>query len=240
MTEPTGWPIPRALVEHARQFYAAGTTPAVPRIAATVVLLRPAPQGFEVYVIRRSATMAFASGMYAFPGGSLDPGDTDIACAAAREVFEESGVLLAGPDESTVVGDVSDDDWEAQRHALVEGTLNFADLLQRRGLVLRTDLLVPWARWITPEFEPRRYDTYFFLARLPEEQQTREVTTEADHTLWIRPGDALARLTMLPPTLVMLTELSRYSDVDSVLAAAAERDAVTPVMPRVDGDRLVL
>jgi 8-oxo-dGTP pyrophosphatase MutT (NUDIX family) len=178
--------------------------------------------------------------MYAFPGGSVDPRDTSVACAAAREVFEEAGVLLAGPDESTVVGDVSGDDWEEQRGALVDGTLSFADLLADRGLVLRADLLVPWSRWITPEFEPRRYDTYFFLARLPAGQRTREVSTEADHALWVSPVDARTRLSMLPPTLVMLTELSRYSDVDSAFAAAAARDTVTPVMPRLDGDRLVI
>jgi 8-oxo-dGTP pyrophosphatase MutT (NUDIX family) len=233
------------LVEHARTFYESGATPVTPRIAATVVLLRCAPTGFEVYAIRRAATMVFASGVYAFPGGSADRGDTSVACTAARELFEESGVLLAGPDTSTVVGDVSGPDWEAARQALVSLTLGFAELLQDRRLVLRDDLLVPWSRWITPEFEPRRYDTYFFLARLPEGQHARDVSGEADHTLWVRPGDALARLrageiSMFPPTFVLLGELTRYSDVDSVLAAAGERDATTPVMPRLEGDRLVV
>jgi 8-oxo-dGTP pyrophosphatase MutT (NUDIX family) len=249
LIEPVGWPVPQWLADHAREFYATGGIPAAPRVAATVVLLRPAPGGFQVYVIRRAATMAFASGMYAFPGGSVDPRDGSagqaVLCAAAREVFEEAGILLAGPDESTVVGDVSGDDWEAQRRALVERTLSMADLLRARQLVLRADLLVPWARWITPEFEPRRYDTYFFLSRLPEGQYTRDVSGEADHTVWISPADALARqasgeIAMLPPTLVMLTELAAYSDVDSAVAAAGERDTVTAVMPRLDGDRLVV
>ena len=79
-------------------------------------------------------------------------------------------MLLAGADADTVVGDVSGADWERARLALIARELGFAELLDRHGLVLRSDLLVPWARWITPEFEPRRFDTYFFLAALPEGQ----------------------------------------------------------------------
>ncbi|MEH0935979.1 NUDIX hydrolase, partial [Micromonospora psammae] len=222
-----GFAAPAALVEHARRFRAEGGTPAVPRVAATVLLLRPSGADFEVYVIRRVAAMTFG-GMYAFPGGGVDRSDSQahldwagpeptewgsrlglapdaaqsVVCAAAREVFEEAGVLLAGPDSATVVGDVSGDDWEAARQDLEGRRVGFADLLAGRRLTLRSDLLLPWSRWITPEFEPRRFDTYFFLALLPAGQRTRDVSGEADHTMWIRPADALARaeageLTML-------------------------------------------
>ncbi|MER7331030.1 MULTISPECIES: NUDIX hydrolase [unclassified Micromonospora] len=259
-----GFPAPPALVEHARRFRAEGGTPAAPRVAATVLLLRPAGDDFEVYLIRRVAAMAFG-GMYAFPGGGVDPSDSQahldwagptpagwagrlgltpaaaqaVVCAAAREVFEEAGVLLAGPDAGTVVGDVSGDDWEADRVALEQRRGGFADLLARRGLTLRSDLLLPWSRWITPEFEPRRFDTYFFVALLPEGQRTRDVSGEADHTLWIRPADALARaeageLTMLPPTLVNLAQVAAGGDLAGVAGAAATRDAATPVTPRLD------
>ncbi|MFV2113335.1 NUDIX hydrolase [Micromonospora sp. LOL_025] len=259
-----GFPAPPALVEHARRFRAEGGTPAAPRVAATVLLLRPADDDFEVYLIRRVAAMAFG-GMYAFPGGGVDPSDSQahldwagptpagwgerlgltpeaaqaVVCAAAREVFEEAGVLLAGPDAQTVVGDVSGDDWEADRVALEQRRGGFADLLARRGLTLRSDLLLPWSRWITPEFEPRRFDTYFFVALLPEGQRTRDVSGEADHTLWARPADALARaeageLTMLPPTLVNLAQVAAGGDVAGVARAAATRDAATPVTPRLD------
>ncbi|WP_091552441.1 NUDIX hydrolase [Micromonospora pattaloongensis] len=253
--------VPDALVEHASKFYATGGTPAVPRVAATVLLLRPAPDGFEVYVIRRAATMTFG-GVYAFPGGGVDPSDSQVhlawsgpepdewgvrlalpaesaqavVCAAAREVFEEAGVLLAGPHPGTVVGDVSGDDWETARRALVGRETGFAGLLRDRGLALRSDLLAPWGRWITPEFEPRRFDTYFFVAVLPEGQRTRDVSGEADHTMWIRPADALARaeageLAMLPPTMVTLREIAACPDLPAVLAAAAGRDACTAVTP---------
>ncbi|MGC5332632.1 NUDIX hydrolase [Micromonospora sp. DT62] len=259
-----GFPAPPALVAHARRFHAEGGTPAPPRVAATVLLLRPAGDDFEVYLIRRVAAMAFG-GMYAFPGGGVDPSDSQahldwagptpagwgerlglapeaaqaVVCAAAREVFEEAGVLLAGPDTQAVVGDVSGDDWEADRVALEQRRGGFADLLARRGLTLRSDLLLPWSRWITPEFEPRRFDTYFFVALLPEGQRTRDVSGEADHTLWVRPADALARaeageLTMLPPTLVNLAQVAAGGDLAGVARAAATRDASTPVTPRLD------
>ncbi|MEV6799574.1 NUDIX hydrolase [Micromonospora rifamycinica] len=258
-----GFPAPPALVEHARRFRAEGGVPATPRVAATVLLLRPAGTDFEVYVIRRVAAMAFG-GMYAFPGGGVDPSDSQahldwagpdptawadrlgvaprdaqaVVCAAAREVFEEAGVLLAGPGGGAVVGDVSGDDWEVARQELEAHRRGFAGLLAERRLTLRSDLLLPWSRWITPDFEPRRFDTYFFVALLPEGQRTRDVSGEADHTMWIRPADALARsrageLTMLPPTLVTLAEVAAAGDPAGVARAAAGRDASTPVIPRL-------
>ena len=170
-------------------------------------------------MLRRRASMAFAGGAYAYPGGSVDPRDERpvawagpsraqwavrmgvdpaaaqaIVCAAVRETFEEAGVLLAGASADTVVEDTTGEDWEADRAALVAHELSFADFLGRRGLVLRSDLLGAWARWITPEFEPRRYDTWFFVAALPEGQRTRNASTEADRTVWIRPGGGRRRL----------------------------------------------
>ncbi|MFI7076901.1 NUDIX hydrolase [Micromonospora sp. NPDC049903] len=264
MTLDRGYPAPPALVEHARRFQASGGVPAVPRTAATVLLLRPADEGFEVYLIRRVAAMAFG-GMYAFPGGGVDPSDSTahldwagpepadwgvrlgvppqaaqaVVCAAAREVFEEAGVLLAGPDTGRVVGDVSDDGWEAARVDLEQRRTGFAELLAARDLTLRSDLLLPWSRWVTPDFEPRRFDTYFFVALLPEGQRTREVSGEADHALWIRPADACRRaaageLTMLPPTQVTLAEVAACDDLAAVARAAAARDAATPITPVLD------
>ncbi|MEU3454001.1 NUDIX hydrolase [Micromonospora sp. NPDC006766] len=259
-----GFAAPSALVEHARRFRAEGGVPAVPRVAATVLLLRPTGADFEVYVIRRVAAMAFG-GMYAFPGGGVDRSDSQahlnwagpdptawgerlaldpdaaqaVVCAAAREVFEEAGVLLAGPDAATVVGDVSSDDWENARQDLEARRTGFADLLAGRRLTLRSDLLLPWSRWITPEFEPRRFDTYFFVALLPDGQRTRDVSGEADRTLWIRPADAVARakageLNMLPPTMVTLAQVAAAGDLTGVVEAAATRDAATPITPRLD------
>ncbi|HKE51378.1 MAG TPA: NUDIX hydrolase [Actinomycetes bacterium] len=219
--------------------------------------------GLEVYLLRRVRSMAFAGGMYAFPGGSVDPRDADhdvgwagptpaewaarlggtdaearmLVCAAVRETFEESGVLLAGPSADTVVADVAGADWERDRRALVDRELAFSDFLSARSLVLRTDLLGLWAHWITPEFEQRRYDTRFFLAVLPVGQLTRDVSSEADEVCWLTPAAALARLfrgeiSMLPPTAVTLRELSEYRSIADVLAAVPSRD-IYPITPAV-------
>ena len=263
------------MVEQARQFaagIAAGETqPVEARLASTVVLVRPAETGYEVFAIRRVTTMAFAAGMYAFPGGAVDARDFPVAslgdrnaaaeldwagpppsawaarlgldeaaakavlCAAVREVFEESGVLLAGPDPASVVGDVSGDDWEAARVALIDRSIGFAEMLAGRGLLPRTDLLAPWSRWVTPEFEPRRYDTYFFVAVLPAGQRTRDVGGEAALTRWATPAALFDEsLPMLPPTRSTLRQIGDHHTIAAVLDAAEARDAATPVQPRVE------
>jgi len=249
--------LPAFLAERARRFAESGEAPVEPRLASTVVLLRPP---FEVYLLRRVASMAFAASMYVFPGGAVDPRDETvqprwagpspadwarrlrqdeataraIVCAAVREVFEESGVLLAGPDDRTVVDDVSGPAWEAARVALLARETGFAELLAGEGLVLRSDLLVPWSRWITPEFEPRRYDTYFFLASLPAGQLTRHVGGEADETVWCTPADAVdGRFTMLPPTFATLHQIAECDSIPAAVAAAADRDPSDAVRPSV-------
>ncbi|MFD9789562.1 NUDIX hydrolase [Streptomyces sp. NPDC059070] len=236
--------------------------PVPPRRAATVLLLR---DGLAVHMLRRRTSMAFAGGAYAYPGGGVDPRDAAddtlrigwagpsretwaarlgvgpddaqaIVCAAVRETYEEAGVLLAGPDAHSVVGDTTGDDWEADRLALVSRDFSFAEFLDRRGLVLRSDLLGAWARWITPEFEPKRYDTWFFVAALPAGQRTRNASTEADRAVWISPADATAgyergELLMMPPTVSTLRGLLPCATPADALAASATRD-LTPVLAR--------
>ena len=220
--------------------------------------------GLEAYVLRRRTTMAFAPGMYAFPGGSVDARDLEAApawsgpapgewadrlgftderlarasvCAAVRETFEESGVLLAGPTSDSVVDDTTGEDWEADRTALLGRALPFGELLRRRGLVLRSDLLAAWDHWITPRAEERRFDTRFFVAALPPGQRTRDVSTESDRVAWIAPSEALAaigrgEMTMLPPTYHTLAALADLPTVNDALTAAEGR-RITPVMPSV-------
>ncbi|WP_127499357.1 NUDIX hydrolase [Actinoplanes solisilvae] len=248
--------LPPALIKRAREFTG---TPAPVRDAATIVLLRPTGETFELYVLRRATTMAFG-GLYAFPGGGVDPDDrpdpirTDwpdrlgvpterahaVVGAAVRELFEETGVLLAGPlDEADrvvsegVVGDISADDWEADRVAVAKRELTMTELLRRRNLRMRDDLLFPWARWITPEFEPKRYDTWFFVALLPEGQTARDVSGESEGTRWTGPAAAYG-LAMLPPTRKTVDSLGAYEKIAEVITAASRRDAATPVMPRVE------
>jgi 8-oxo-dGTP pyrophosphatase MutT (NUDIX family) len=242
---------------------AAERSPSSPRDASTVVLLREGAAGPEVYLMHRHRGMAFAGGYYVFPGGGVDPRDSSpevgwagpspstwaqtlgcspelaraLVCAAVRETFEESGVLLAGSGPGDLVSDVSGADWEEDRRALEAHELAFSDLLLRRELVVRTDLLTSWSRWVTPRFEPRRFDTRFFVARLPGAQATRDVSSESDSVLWSPLAEVVRRLAardieMLPPTRATCREVAAHPSVDAVVAAATGRSR-RPVMPRL-------
>ncbi len=259
-------PLPPQLVEQARQYADGSREPAEPRNAATVVLLRSGAAGPEVYLLQRQSSMAFAAGMCVFPGGGVDPRDFDhevawagpdaaawahrlgtdeataraLVCAAVRETFEESGVLLAGESPEDVVADTTGGDWEADRVALEARELSMTDFLTRRGLVLRSDLLGAWAGWLTPVFEPRRYRTWFFVADLPEGQRTRDVSSESSQVTWLPAADAVAavdedRLFMLPPTYLTCLEVATYDAPAAVLEAAEER-RVEMFTPEVIGD----
>ncbi|MGN6252182.1 MAG: NUDIX hydrolase [Marmoricola sp.] len=265
--------LPQSLVDQARA-YAEGThTPAEPRNAATVVLMRSGAQGPEVYLLRRQTSMAFAAGMCVFPGGGVDQRDFDhrtgwagpspaewaarlgvddehlaraLVCTAVRETFEESGVLLAGDSPDTVVADTTGADWEADRLALEGKELAFTEFLDRRGLVLRTDLLGAWSGWLTPVFEPRRYRTWFFVALLPEGQRTRDVSSESSSVSWLPVSTALTQvetgeMMMLPPTYLTCLELAQHADPLAVLEDARSH-TVEIFTPEVvsDGDDFVM
>ncbi|GII93684.1 NUDIX hydrolase [Sinosporangium siamense] len=253
-----GAPLSEEFRGRARDMIAGRLAPVPARDAATVVVLR---DGLEVYLLRRKASMAFAAGAYVFPGGSVDARDTDrtvawagpspaewamilrsdektargLVCAAVRETFEESGVLLAGPGPDSVVADTTGEVFEADRLALIGRTLSFADFLAKHGLVLRSDLLRGWGHWITPEVEFKRFDTRFFVAVLPEGQRARDVGGEADKVVWISPAEAVVqgesgRIFLMPPTYRTLSELVPYTRAADVFAA--DRTIVT-YMPEV-------
>lgn len=220
------------------------------------------PDGMEVFLMRRVAGMAFAGGMTVFPGGRVDPRDGDasvawtgpepawwasafgcetalaraLVCAAVRETFEESGVLLAGRQDDPghrVVTDAGR--YRESRRALESRELSLARFLAEQRLVLRADLLRPWANWLTPEEEIRRFDTRFFLAVLPEGQQADGATSEAAEAGWQSPAAALeqwraGRVGLLPPTWATLAELAECAGVRSALAT--ER-TIEKLMPRV-------
>ena len=226
--------------------------------------------GVDVFMLRRSSTMEFAPRMMVFPGGGVDPRDADpslpwagpspaewgrqliadqatareLVVAAVREVFEECGVLLAGPDVDSVVGDVSGPAWQAERAALLSRELSLAQLLIGRGLLLRSDLLRVRAHWITPEFEPKRYDTRFFAALLPAGQIADDQTSEADHADWADPVQLLkdyhdGSALMLPPTVVCIEQAAAVDSVAEFLAAEVQMAPITPVPVRVE-DAVVL
>ena len=266
-------PLPAKVADLAAEYADGRREAAVPRDAATVVLQRPGADGRpEIYLLRRHTTMDFAGGMCVFPGGGVDPRDYDhtvawagpspatwaqrlgttedvaraLVCAAVRETFEESGVLLAGTSADSVVADTTGADWEADRVALESRELAMTDFLNRRGLVLRTDLLGIWSGWLTPIFEPKRYRTWFFVAQLPEGQVTRDVSTESSEVVWI---DATAaaeaadrgELAMLPPTYLTCLEVGTHATTADVMAASTGRSVVM-FMPEVEplGDGFTL
>jgi len=260
--------VPRGLAERAREISDGRLAPAVPRDAATVILLREAEEGIEAFLLRRTAELEFAPGAYVFPGGSVDARDADpgvgwdgpdpadfaalldvppdrarsLVCAAVRETFEESGVLLAGPSADALVGDSTA--LAADRRALLAGSASLAEVLGRRGLILRADLLTPWARWITPEVSPRRFDTWFFAAALPPGQAATAAPEgpgdhadpgESESGTWLRPAAALeaaraGQITLLPPTAVTLGELAGHPGLAAILA---RRQVITPRLPKV-------
>lgn len=208
------------------------------------MLVRDGSGGLETFVLRRVPAMAFASGMTVFPGGGVDPADgagidwhgpepgwwgsalgeepgaaRALVVAAVRELFEETGVLLAGRDPDGPVPVLPDE----VREAVVERRATLAQVLADGGLGIRSDLLRPWANWLTPPGQGRRYDTFFFAAAMPGGQQARMLTSEADLGEWRRPADLFAeraagRTKLMPPTMVMLRDLARCGTVAGVLA----------------------
>lgn len=241
-------PVPDGVADVVRRFLRDGPAQWRMRDAATVLVLRDGPAGIEVFLQRRSATMASAVGNYVFPGGLVDAGDraaglpwagpspsawatrlggtpteaAALVCAAIRETFEECGLLLAGPTPTAIV--TGTDRWSAERAALAAHDLAFADFLRANGLLLRTDLLRPAGRWITPEWLARRYDTRFFVARLPAGQEPHNPSTESDEIGWRPVRSALAeyaggRFRLMLPTAAVLREIDRSSTVEQAWQA---------------------
>jgi 8-oxo-dGTP pyrophosphatase MutT (NUDIX family) len=222
------------------------------RDAATVALLRDGPDGIETWLLTRVLGMAFAPGMCVFPGGRVDEADAQLPIpdaaaaavatrfgdtletarkligAAVRETFEETGVLLTQPRSP---------DLSAAREDIESGRASFGDLLAEHGLRPDVTALAPWAHWITPVGEPRRYDARFFLAALPAGARARDLTSESVVAGWVRPADGLAdveagRRSMMPPTLITLRSLVPFATVQHVLAAAPTRQLME-VRPRL-------
>lgn len=235
--------------------------------ASTVLLIRDSDRGVEVFLQRRVVGMDFAGGMTVFPGGGVDPSDSDasvrwagpsvawwaerfkttegraqaLVLAAVRETFEECGLLLAGPTEDTVVADTAP--YAQARRRLEARELSFGDFLAAEGLTVRTDLLRPRANWITPLGERRRYDTNFFVAALPEGQRADGDTTEAEHVQWRTAVDALedwksGASILLPPTWAQLTSLAGYRTVAEALADEIVIEPILPIMSRNDAGQI--
>jgi len=197
--------------------------PVVPRPAATITIVRDVPGGFEVLMMQRNHNSGFMPGAYVFPGGAIDPEDSDPALyalceglddrtassllgvardglaywiGAIRECFEEAGLLLCYDRSGALVGldaPESEEHYVQQRAALNAGKLGFLDFCRAEGLRLAADRMTYFSHWITPVSVPRRYDTRFFATVAPERQAPLHDAKELIDTVWVRPHDALER-----------------------------------------------
>ena len=211
------------------------------RPAATVMLLRDTADGLEVFMLRRHAAMAFAAGMYVFPGGRVDDadgaGDEGFVVAAIRECYEEAGILLAVDSEGGMVSDGHPA--LAHRIGVHDGTVDVRALVAEHGLRLATDQL-PWvAHWITPKGEAtRRFDTRFYMDSSPTGQTSHHDDTETVASMWVRPSDAIAdpaagTLQLMPPTIWCLRELARFTTADEAMAWGRSIGAPDCVLPKL-------
>jgi 8-oxo-dGTP pyrophosphatase MutT (NUDIX family) len=245
--------------------------------AATVVVLRDRPDGIEVLMVRRHEGTPFMGGAHVFPGGRVDDGDRAVAgdhwcdgvshaitqlrdlaevdalafhVAAIRELFEEAGVLLA----RAVTGDflsLADADahlrFKRYRTDVHSGASSLRDLVEQEGLRLALDALVTFAHWVTPPVDTRRFDTRFFVARMPPQQIPAHDETETTQSAWIRPSDAIARcvrneIVLPPPTWTTLRELEPFSSVDEAIGWARRRRVMRrlPAFLQQDGRKMLL
>lgn len=254
-----------------------GSLPSV-RLAATVMLVRPATAGYELFMLRRSGRSAFAPDAFVFPGGVVDTEDyaiasderlasldhqalramyrasvpdllpTDVApvsvqdagalvIAAIRELFEEAGVLIARDGEGAYAAPSHED-----RERLRQGSTSFAHLLVEHAWRVDANALHLFSHWITPPTEPRRYDTHFFLARMPQAQVARADATETHDGIWIAPHEALARyragnLYLVYPTIKHLERILPYGEIDALLSFGAQKpiQTIMPTMSPAEG-----
>lgn len=249
--------------------------PVTPRPAATVMLVRDADSGVEVFLMERSRVGMFG-GLHVFPGGKVDRADRaegweslasgpDDAAASGvlgasagglrywvaciRECFEEAGVLLAAKETGEIVRFESSlirsrfERWRDRLNAGEAGVLE--EMCAREQLRLATNQLAYVSHWITPVGQPKRYDTRFFVARAPAEQEALHDGFETVESAWIRPEAALARhaagkLNMISPTLKNLESLVGYATTEDLLEAKRAVDPATipTILPRIVRDTL--
>jgi 8-oxo-dGTP pyrophosphatase MutT (NUDIX family) len=222
------------------------TIPAIPLPAATLMLLRDSEAGLEVLMMLRNQASGFAAGAMVFPGGRLDTVDHALArrssqvddvdeaeaafrAAAIRETFEECGILMARSEAGGAVLSESEIAALRKRH---EAVGNLGALAEQAGLELCSDLLVPFAHWITPVDNPKRFDTRFFIAPAPGDQRARADGREAVEILWTTPRAALQDADegsrhLVLATYMNLRKLGRFGSVREALEAARQSRIIT-------------
>jgi 8-oxo-dGTP pyrophosphatase MutT (NUDIX family) len=231
--------------------------PPTPQPASTIILV---DESCRLYLVKRHGKSGFMAGAHVFPGGRVDDADRAVAAslppalraagekllklgvpsldeallllvAGVRETVEECGILLARQDGAVASGREA-----TLVHEFILAGGHFADAMKKFQLVPAVDMLTPFAWWITPEAEPRRYDTRFFLAQAPSSQRATVDSREITSGEWMRPADALARyarreITLAPPTLVTIEDLATMRSFDAMRASAVT--AGRPICPKM-------
>lgn len=232
---------------------ASKTAPAETRPAATILLLRDEPE-FQVLMVKRHHQVDFASGALVFPGGKIHAGDHDPAwaehcsgwehfdaeqrglrIAAIREAFEEAGILLAERRDGSPFDEACD---LSVREAVDQGRIAFLDVARELGVRLRLDALAVFARWITPVMMPKRFDTWFYAVRAPDDQVAACDGRETVDAEWIAPAEVLrlaeaGERTVIFPTRMNVQLLGEASSAADAVARAEARTLVT-VMPQLE------
>ncbi|MCF2706772.1 NUDIX domain-containing protein [Arcanobacterium haemolyticum] len=246
--------LPRHQVDQAAQWLAAPYPPAPERPASTVMLVRESREHpIEVYMVRRAPTMTHTPGVVAFPGGSIRPDDADVPVnlsrsldswaevmgepansaqrllvAAVREVFEETGVLLADSAQP-----LTSSTFREAREAIEMHNATFADFVAAHALNVTLDNVAYRGTWTTPDFLPRRYRVAFFTALVPSGQEPAIVTTEATVDRWAPPQEYLERaargeIKLVAPTRFNLQELAGMSSLEEALTDCSRRFKYSP------------
>jgi len=224
----------------------------VPVPAATILVCKDSPEGLETFMVVRHHKIDFASGALVFPGGKLAESDTHpevrehctgteelddaelaLQVAAIREVFEETGVLLARQrgDEGLIPASRLEG-LEHYRDTLNTGEVGIVDFLKTEKLTLACDLMHKFAHWITPPMMPKRFDTHFFIARAPADHVAAHDGTESVDSVWITPERVMreaeeGKWQVIFPTKCNLMLLGQSGSVDEAIQASRERKIVT-------------
>ena len=234
--------------------------------AATLILAKPHGNGFKVYLLKRSPKSRFLPGVYVFPGGAVEPEDhgferwkfhldmdsegiyghlggsgfsteeaLPFALAAIRETFEEAGVWPARRPGS------KNGDLEALFRSRDQENLSsgwFIRAVEKQSWVLDLSRINRWSHWLTPHGMPLRFDTRFFLTRMPEDQVCRPDMKETVGGCWVTPREALeggltGEMPLSPPIVVTLHQLEAHGSFDELMNGASHRPWGEAFLPRL-------